>query len=197
VKSLCVFCAIGVLVCSTALAQHAEKPEDILAQLPTPPCDAAEALARCPHEADTLMEKYVQRLIALSEGDTLDAESAVNMQQSASIHSFARLHQQLETQIRQIGEQIDRRIRSCRTIPNDDGKEVYDPVCVDTVERWGKAQRVAAVHNFLAEVQTVWRPYLEAIQSIFNSVEHGKWQVVLRVAADGALITSTAAQYVR
>lgn len=196
-NSLYAFLATCLLVCSTSLAQRSENPQDILVQLPAPAFNAAEALARCPHEADTLIEKYLQRLIVLSATDTLDAEAAVNQHRSASIHYLARLHQQFEAQIRTIGEQIDRRIRSCSTIANEKGEHVYDLACVESAEHWGKTQRMAAVHDFLAEVRAVWHPYLQTIQNILNNVEHGQWQVVLRVAADAALITSTAAQYAR
>ena len=105
--------------------------------------------------------------------------------------------QNLERDIRQTGEQLDEEIRLCPTTADSTQRQVYNATCVDVAEKRARQKRIAIVENYLSNVHQVWPEYLKDVHGILDSSRHGMWQVVLRLAVDGAAITEMAAGFAR
>jgi hypothetical protein len=179
-------------------AQHKEPtPEVYLQNFPLPALTVEEALARTPVGTDTLMVNRLKELSTRADKDTAGSEAAVNKQRGIHVKLLGRLRQKLESDIRAIGETVDDEIRACPKGNNAQGQAVYDSTCVAQAEHRGYKRRVAVVEDYLSNIHQVWPQYIAEAQRIVGEARRGKWQVVLRVAIDVAIVTELAGQFTR
>ncbi|MBI5474136.1 MAG: hypothetical protein HY961_17510 [Ignavibacteriae bacterium] len=188
------FFVVMMIVVSVGFAQ---RPEDLLQQIPNPPQDVAEAVVRCPVEIDTLLRPMLNRLSSLADKDTNDREEIANLHRSLHLKFLEKLRRELENGIQDAGEAIDRAIKECPTVADSQGRQVYDPHCVELAEQRGHERRVAVVEDYLSRVHEVWSDYKSATAKQLTSLKKGKWQLVLRFAVDAASIGEIAGQFAR
>ncbi len=177
--------------------QRTPLPQDYLQRVQSPAIDIAEAIARCSAGEDTSMQNMLKQLSAFADKDTIDLESVSNRHRTIHQKFLAKLRQQLEQEIQEAGETIDKAIQECPTVADSQGRQVYDPRCVEAAEHRGHQRRIAVVEDYLSRVQQTWIEYKTEVAKALAATQTGKWQLVLRVAVDAATITQSAAQFAR
>lgn len=186
----------AVLLWATGFGQITTTPEASLRSLPMPPLNAGEAIARCPQNVDTLVRAIVQELSDHAHHDSID-ESARNWHIRLQTKLLGKPQRELDQSVFAAGEQLDKEIRDCPKVANENGERVYDPPCVEAAEQRAHRRRVAAVDQYLSAVHQVWPAYVDSTLRVIAETRNGKWRVVLRVAGDVATITQTAAEFAR